>query len=57
MTPDAIIKHYKTVPAAAKALDFTPAAIYKWKANGAIPYVSQELIESRSGGKFKAKKS
>lgn len=55
MTPTEIIRHYKTVPAAAKALDFTPAAIYQWRAKGRIPVTSQLIIEMRTGGLFTAK--
>lgn len=55
MTPTEILNYYETVPAAAKALEFTPAAIYQWRAKKKIPYSSQLIIELRTKGRFKAK--
>lgn len=54
---DQVLKHYdNNLQFAAYKLGFTDAALRKWKAKGEIPFRTQQLIESLTGGKLKAAK-
>ena len=51
MDIEAVIKHFGSVKAMAKALDVYPQVIYQWKANG-IPLLRQYQIQVTTDGQF-----
>ena len=53
MDIEAVIKHFGSVKALAKALDVYPQVIYQWKANG-IPLLRQYQIQVTTNGQFMA---
>lgn len=55
MTYKQLIKHYKTVAAAAKALGIDPRNVGNWKSRG-IPKDKQLEYQELTGGKLKAAK-
>jgi molybdenum-dependent DNA-binding transcriptional regulator ModE len=52
MTAQQLIKHFKTITAAAKATGYTRQAIWLWTRKG-IPARTQEVIKAKTGGKLK----
>jgi len=46
--------HYKSIPAMAVALGAFSAAVYKWRAEGVIPYAHAISIERHTEGRFRA---
>ena len=57
MTPKDVIKHYDgSIPFAAYNLGFSDQAVRHWLAKKRIPFKTQLLIESLTGGKLKANK-
>lgn len=55
MTAQQVLKHYdNSTTFAGYNLGFSEAAVKKWVAEDRIPYRTQVLIESITGGKLKA---
>tara|TARA_R110000868_G_scaffold356786_1_gene618225 strand:- start:301 stop:471 length:171 start_codon:yes stop_codon:yes gene_type:complete len=50
-----LVKHFGSVPKAAKALGYTTASLYQWAKTG-IPLRTQAWIQFETGGKLKAGK-
>lgn len=54
MTPQAVVEHFGTIAAAARALDIKGPSISGWIANGEIPIDRQCQIEVITGGRLVA---
>lgn len=57
MTPDQVIKHFRTQAAAAAAIGVSQPAVSNWVTRGAVPLISQLRLEAATGGKLKADRS
>lgn len=57
MTPDQVIKHFRTQAAAAAAIGISQPSISNWVTRGAVPPLSQLKLEAATGGKLKADRS
>lgn len=48
-----VLNHFKTASNIARALEITPAAVWKWKA--VIPYFSAKEVERVTGGALRVR--
>lgn len=53
MTYSDVVQHFGSAPLAAKALNYTRQAVYRWKDAG-IPYGTQCRIQLMTGGALQA---
>lgn len=54
MTPHALLRHYKSKAAIAKAGDVDRQAVHGWFERGRVPLEQQTKYEVDTGGKLKA---
>lgn len=57
MTPDKVLKHFKTKRAIARALEITPPSVQEWFQKDMVPPLRQTQLEKLTKGALKPSKS
>lgn len=57
MTPETVIRHFRTQEKVAKALGISQPSVSNWVSRGAVPALQQLRLEKLTRGKLKAELS